>query len=70
MLVASPKMLNAVGGGREHDPGAGVSAVVYGDGTIGGVMGVMSASDAIFPAVAYLGDQDGNSLIGRAVFER
>ena len=29
----------SVGGGRQHGPGAGVSAVVYGDCAFGGVMG-------------------------------
>ena len=33
-----PQGAGAVGGGREHDPGAGISAVVYGDGAVGGVM--------------------------------
>lgn len=39
-----PKDVDAVGGGREHDPGAGVPAVVYGDGAVGGVIGLLQFS--------------------------
>lgn len=45
-----------MGGGREHDPGAGVSAVVYGDGAVGGVKEENDGADVVCCSEDYRGN--------------